>query len=244
MHSVRRASAAWAATLPVVVLCTGCVSTQAIAARARLVDARIRAGQHVTLVMRANPELTVGAPVVIHGRGGVTAIVVSLRNESARALTDLPISIGVRTRSGRNVYLNASTSADYFQSHIASIGPRASTTWVFTSGRRPPAGRVFATLGFPALRTSVAGALPRIVASPRARSGADGVNVAVTSRSSIPQYDLQVYAVAVRGGRYVAAGQAALAHLGTNGTATLKVALIGSGLGGSLRLMVLPTIFS
>jgi hypothetical protein len=229
----------------VAVLCTGCVSTQTVAARARLVNARIRASEGVVLVTRANPAVSVGTPVVIHGRGGLSAIVVSVHNPSRRALTDLPISVAVRTRSGRVVYLNASTSADYFQSHIASIGPGAATTWVLTTGRRLPRGRVLATVGFPALRTPVAGALPRIAASSRVRGslGAE-VTVSITSDSSIPQYDLPVYAVAVRGGRYVAAGQAAVAHLGTNGTATASVPLIGDSRGASLTLLVAPTIFS
>jgi hypothetical protein len=226
------------------VLCTGCVSTQTIAARARLVDARIRAGQRVTLVTRADPAVSVGPPVVIHGRGGVSAIVVSVRNQSSRALADLPISIGVRTRAGHADYLNASASADYFQSHIASIGPRAATTWVLTTSRRLRGGRVFAKVGFPALRTPVPGPLPRIAASARRGRSMLDVTVSVTSRSQVPQYDLPVYALAVRGGRYVAAGQAALAHLGTNGTATVRVSLIGNGLGASLRLLAPPTIFS
>lgn len=244
MRSVRRISAACAATLPVAVLCTGCVSTQTIAARTRLVDARIRAGQSVTVVTRANPEVGVDSPVVIHGHGGMTAIVVPLRNQTAHALTDLPISVGVRMRSGRMVYLNDSTSADYFQSHIASIGPQAATTWVFTVNRRLPSGRVFATVGPPALRTSVAGPLPRIVAKSRPGRTAGSATVSVTSRSAIPQYDLQLYVVGVRGGRYVAAGQATVAHLGTDATTTVNLGLVGDSRQATLEVIALPTIFS
>ena len=243
MPSVRRVSTACAATLPVAVLCTGCVSTQTIAARARLVDARIRAGQRVTLVTHANPEVSVGGPVVIHGHDGITAIVVSLHNQASHALTDLPISVGVRIRSGRRAYLNESASADYFESHVASIGPSAATTWVFTTGRRLPRGRVFATLGLPALRTSVAGSLPRIVLSSRPGRTPGIVTVSVRSRSAIPQYDLPVYVVAVRSGRHVAAGQATVAHLGTEETTMTSVHLIGDSRQATLQLIALPTIF-
>ena len=91
-------SAACVATFPVAVALTGCVSTQRIAARARLVSARTLASQNATEVTRANPDVTVGRPALIHAQSG-TAIVVPLRNNTSSTLTDLPISVGVRTPS-------------------------------------------------------------------------------------------------------------------------------------------------
>ena len=167
MPSVRRVSAALAATAPVAVLLTGCVSTQTVATRARLVDERILASQKVTEVTRANPAVTVRAPVVIRDHTA-TAIVVTVRNDSARALTDLPISVGFRAHSGRENYLNRSTDLGYFESHIASIGSRATTTWVFLTGARIPRGRVFATVGVAQLHPSLSRPLPSITVSLRA----------------------------------------------------------------------------
>ena len=66
----------------------------------------------------------------------------------------------------------------------------------------------------------------------------------VSNRSGIPQYDLQVYAVAIRAGRDVGAGRAEVTHLGTNATTTLSVTLLGVDQGAALRLIALPTIFS
>ena len=237
MLSAKRASAACAATLPLALVLTGCVSTQQIAARARLVSARTLASQTPIEVTRGNPSVSVGPVTVIRARAG-TAIVVPLRNDTSNTLTDLPISVTVRT-ARHEVYLNRSANLDYFQTHVAAIGPRASTDWVFTTDARIPAGRAVALVGLAQLHPSVARSLPLIEVS----SGRGG-SVTVANGSGIPQYDLQVYAVAIRAGRDVGAGRAEVSHLGSHATTTLSVTLLGDGQGAALRLIALPTIFS
>ena len=239
-RSARRLSAAFAATAPIAILLSGCVSTQTVAARARLVDARTLASQNATTVVQANATVSVGAPVLIREHA-TAAIVVELHNDSARALTDLPISVGVRTRSGRKTYLNRSASLDYFQSHVASLGAYASTTWVFTTVVRVPSGRAFATVGASQLHPSLSRSLPLITVT---ASGGASLRLSIRNRSTIPQYDLPVYAVALRAGRAVAAGETTLAHLGTLATTTTTLGLVGSSRYGSLQLIASPTIFN
>ena len=235
-------SARWAwvpAALPAMVLLSGCVSTQRVAARARLVDARVLASQTLPAVVRANPEISVGAPIVIRGAAG-SAVVVSLRNNASRVLTDLPISVGVRTRHGRLEYLNRTENLDYFSTHVAAIGPHDVVVWVLTTARPVSAGsQTFATVGFPQFHPSSHDELPRIAVSLR-RDGA----VSVTNDSAIPQYDVPVYAVAIHAGREVAAGEASVAHLGTHGHTSVSLTLLGDSRGAALRLIALPTIFS
>ena len=247
MRSARRLSTVLAATAPVAVLLSGCVSTQTVAARARLVDARILASQSPIEVTQANPSVTVSAPVVIREHNA-TAIVVTLHNESARVVTDLPISVGVRTHSGRKKYLNSSADIGYFESHVASIGSKATTTWVFVIGASIPPGRVFATVGVAQLRPSLSRSLPSVAVSLRATQPEHGdqvtVNVSVLNRSTIPQYYLPIFAVALRGNREVAAGRTTLAHIGTHANTTLTVSLLGSSRYDSLRLLATPTIFN
>jgi len=234
--SVRRTTAACVATLPLAVVLAGCVSTQQIAARARLVSARELASQSTTRVGRANPNVTVDRVALIHARTG-TAIVVSLRNDSSMTLTDLPISIGVRS-GRRELYLNRSANLDYFESHVAVIGPHDATDWVFTTGRRVAGGRAVATVGFPDLHASLAGAVPRVDVTP---GGA--ARVTVSNHSTIPQYDLQVYVVATRAGRYVGAGIARVPHLGTHATTSVPVTFLGVAQGVTLKPTAVPTIF-
>jgi hypothetical protein len=243
----RRLSAALAATAPVAVLLTGCVSTQTVATRARLVDARILTSQSPVEVTQANPSVTVSAPVVIREHNA-TAIVVTVRNDSARVLTDLPISVSVRTHSGRESYLNSSANLGYFESHIASIGSGATTTWVFITGPRIPPGHVFATVGVARLHPRLSRSLPFVAVSLRATQPERGeqatLKVSILNRSAIPQYYLPIYVVALRGDREVAAGRTTLAYIGTHGKMTSTVSLLGSSRYGALRLIASPTIFN
>jgi hypothetical protein len=202
------------------------------------VNARVLASQSATLVARANSEVSVGRLTLIHARTG-TAIVVPLRNTSSRALTDLPITVGVHARGGRELPLNRSANLDYFDTHVAAIAPHAVTTWVFTTNRRLTAAAPFASVGSPQLHPSVGSALPRIEASSHGAA-----RLSVTNASAIPQYDLPVYVVAARGGRDVAAGRATVPHLGTHGTTTLSVSVFGSPRGATLDVIATPTIFS
>ena len=76
----------------------------------------------------------------------------------------LPISVGIRT-AHRELYLNRSANLDYFETHVAVIGPRGVTDWVFTTDRRVTDGKAIATVGFPQLHPSLAGRLPLIEVS-------------------------------------------------------------------------------
>jgi hypothetical protein len=243
-RSVRRMSAVCIATVPAALGVTGCVSTQRIAARARLVSARELASQSTTEVARANPDVTVGRLTLIHTRTG-TAVVASLRNNASSTLTDLPISVGIHTHGSHTAYLNRSANLDYFDSHIAAIAPHSVTTWVLITRRRVPGGRPFATVGVSQLQQSAGASLPQIdVSTPTGGSAPGSVAVSVSNRSGIPQYDLPVYAVASRAGREVGAGRAEVAHLGTRATTTLRITLLGKSQMATLRLIAPPTIFN
>ena len=139
----------------------------------------------------------------------------------------------------RELNLNRSANLDYFETHVAVVAPHGETEWVFTTRRRVTAGRAVAIVGFPQLHATVSGDLPRIDVS----SGGTA-HLTVSNRSAVPQYDLQVYAVAVRAGRYVGAGRARCAHLGTGANTTLSITLLGGSQRATLRLIALPTIFS
>jgi hypothetical protein len=67
--------------------------------------------------------------------------------------------------------------------------------------------------------------------------------VSVENHSDVPQYGLQVYAFAQRGGRYVAAGKTEIEHLGTGKQVTVAVPLTGSARKLPLRAEAIPTMF-
>jgi hypothetical protein len=213
---------------------TGCDSTQNKNERAKLRATRELASRKPQRVTTPNPDVRVTNVALVRDRRS-TAVVVDLRSSARTPLTDVPISVGV----GR-VSLNARRGLDWFQTHVPAIPPGGRVSWVFVSnGRLRLGGRPFARVGVPASPAiSHAGSLPSIsaAAGPRGR-------VVVENTSDVPQYGLQVYALAREGRRYVAAGKAALEHLGTGRRKTVRVVLTGPARNRPLRVYAIPAIF-
>ena len=110
----------------------------------------------------------------------------------------------------------------------------------------PGTGRPFAEVGVTPLSEPAAATLPRVEVTrePSVSSSATRrLSLSVSNRSGIPQVSVPVYAVAVRSGRVLAAGRATVAHLGTDGNATVHLTLQGSARHAGVRISVLPTIF-
>lgn len=246
-----------AAGLVIAIACgglTGCVSTQRKNARAKLVAERTLDGRRPQLVRERNRDVRVVDAALVHGRRG-GAVVVTLRNRGSRSLTDVPITVGVRGRNGRRTPLNGGRGLAWYQTHVPAIGAGEATAWVFTTRRRVPGGRPYAVAGAPAgpIVTEAGGGLPGVAATAvptrgarRARGGRgarSAVRVALDNRSNVPQYGLQVYAVARDGGRVVAAGKATVRHLATRGRARAQVPLVGTPGERPVRVHALPTIF-
>ena len=210
----------------------GCTTTQQKAARVQLNDARIRASEVATVVTAGNPAVRVGSVSLISGRGR-TALLVVIHNLVNKPISDLPILVGVRTGAGKRVYLNAAAGLPYFASHLPGIAAGGTLHWVFTTARKLARNaRPFALVGpAPQPPLTIAGSLPEITARVLGRSTiADRpaeLRLVVHNLSSVPQYQLQVYAYA-RGERdYLAAGSATIANLSGGSTTTVRLRLAG-----------------
>lgn len=238
-----RATAAGA--LALALLAGGCVSSEQKAAWLHVQDLRIIASQGHTLVRRPGHELRVTKVKLLHA-GGHLAMVVVLRNLTAHTVNDVPISVGLRSRQGTRTYLNRAANTEYFKTHVAVVPARASATWVFT-GRAPSdlTGAPFAVAGDESSPPITdAKTIPRVraVLQPAANRRR-ALRLTVTNESPIPQAQLQVYGVAVENGRYLAAGSATIAALGTGNSTTTLLHLVGRQGAGQLTLEVLPTLF-
>ena len=199
------------AALLVLVPLSGCTTTQQKSTRAKVVANRLLASRKPMLVRRVNHDVTVESVMLVRGR----AVVVRVRNPTARVVEDLPVSVGLRPRH----WLNRRGGLDYLGTHIAAIGPRATVTWVFTTARRVR-GRPVARVGIGAPVSPP----PRVPAVRAVLVGASApvVTARVTNSSSIPQYGLGVYAVGRR-----AAGRAVIRRLGTGESTTVRIPVIG-----------------
>jgi hypothetical protein len=208
----------------------GCSTTQQQAARLQLNSARIRASQVALRLDGRDRAVVVTSVRAVAGR----AIVVALRNDGATPVSDLPLL--VRIASAR--YLNGAAGMPYFQTHVPAIAAHGRLQWVLTLARRlPPRAPLVARVG----RATVT---PAVKALPEVRIARSGGVVTVRNDSSIPQYQLPVYAVASRGGRYVAAGQTTIADLGAGAQVRLRVPLVGDPSGATLSLEAPPSIFN
>lgn len=222
-------------------------STQLKNDRAEVQAKRELGSRDAQRVTRANPDVRVTDVALVRDRRS-TAIVVDLRSRAERPVTDVPIAVGVRTDRGERRTLNARPGLGWFQTHVPAIAPGGRATWVFRTRRSVPGrGRPFATVGaVDAPAISRARTLPMIAASaqpPGRDSGRRVARVRVENASDVPQPGLQVVAVEAAGGRYVAAGRAAVALLRPRSSATVTVRLTGRARGRSLRLQASPTIF-
>jgi hypothetical protein len=90
---------------------------------------------------------------------------------------------------------------------------------------------------------TAADAVPVIRVRAQSRSGSQ---LAVTLRnlSPVPQYQLQVYAVARSGRRYLAAGNLTVAHLGSQSAQTVRVPVVGSLGDAAVTVEARPTILN
>ena len=224
----------------------GCSTTMQTAARLQLNSARVRASEESTRVAAAGHAVRVTRVAVVGGRGK-TAFVVEVRNVTSHQLSDLPISVGVRT-ANRRQYLNAQSGREnfYFGAHLPVIGPRRTMTWVYSIARRlPPSAKPFAIVGAdPSPRVATVAEPPLIEArtAPSQRGArARALRIAVRNLSSVPQYQLQVYAVARNQGHYVAAGSLTIAQLDGQMSKTFDLGLVGRADRGDVELEALPT---
>lgn len=237
-RSVRRVLVTMAIAIPL----SGCTTTQHAAQRERLDSARQRAALESTRVTVANPLVTPTAVTAIRS-GRRTAVVVTVRNRGHRAVTDLPISIGYAGPDGSSVYLNSASGVNYFEAHLPAILPGHELTWVYTTGRSVPRGtRVFARVG---LRPSAPAKLTeldvRIDLEYAQAPGDRSIAIRLQNPTGVPQYQLQVYAYAQQGGRYVAAGNETVAELGAGSKDRLRLPLVGRAT-DDLHVQAVPTI--
>jgi hypothetical protein len=222
---------------------TGCVTTQQKNAWLLLRNARTLASEDSVRVRAENPSVRVRRVEVVRAARSA-AIVVSIANVGTRPLSDLPISVGVLGAHGARTYLNAHTGISYWDSHVSAVGPGATISWVLPYTGKGLTGRPFALVGSPTQPPSTTVAtLPRITVAQGTAQKAGSVQVHLVNDSSLPQYGLQVYAVALRHGAAIGAGRVGVNELSGSGTATVGVTLAGSYAGAQLQLYAPPTIF-
>jgi hypothetical protein len=194
------------------------------------------------VVTHENPQVKVVGAAVVHGEGGVAAVV-TLRNESSKTLHDAPIAITVNDAKGTVLYQNNAPGLDPTLVSVPLLKPHTATVWVDD--------QIQAT-GVPATASArvgeapvTSGQLPQVSVGGVHAAEEDGngasVEGTVDNSSKVAQQQLVVYVVARRGGEIVAAGRAVLPEVAAGQRSTFQVFFIGSPRGAKLEASAPPT---
>jgi hypothetical protein len=234
---------AGAGTALAAVALAGCTTTQHEAQRLQLDAARLRSALAGTRVKTQNARVRPTSIKTVKA-GDLVAFVVTVRNAGRRAVTDLPISVGYASSSGSRVYLNSGTDLKYFQAHLPAIRPGKSLTWVYTTTKRIPVGaQLFALVGAKqAVPAKLTETDVRIQLNYGYSPGSHTVTVRLDNPTSVPQYQLQLYAYAPDARGYAAAGNTTVEDLGAGSKQKVKLSLVGAAGVGKLEVRAIPTI--
>jgi hypothetical protein len=235
-----RPAAAAAAVLAVVAL-SGCQTTEQESAAIAKRDAGQHAGAPVTQIAKTNATVRIDRAQIVHSASG-TAAAIELTNKSSRIEIDLPILITVKDAAGKSLYTNATVGTSSPSGELALLGAHATVWWVdpnvLASAGTPASLSVRIGVGAQAAQT------PPPLAAVRLASGTNFVGAYIGGRarnsSASTASQVTVYAVALSGGRVVAAGQSLIPTLAPHAATAFQVTVIGSTKGAQLAATIVP----
>jgi hypothetical protein len=233
-------------------VCTlsACESTESESAKLGREGAKLIAGTGTVGLGGVNRAVHVGQVALVQGAGR-TAAVVQLTNTGSGAQSDVPVLIDVRSPAGTSLYRNDVQGLEPSLQQMPLLRAHASAWWVddqvLASGKP---GSVKVRVGDAKGRLFTASALS---ASPGVQVSATslGSDVAgpylagdVVNHTGVAQHNMPIFAVALRGGRVVAAGRALVPNLAAApGRPTgFRIYLVGSPAGAHFELTPAPTV--
>jgi hypothetical protein len=223
---------------------SGCESTQEESARLEREAKHVTLAQHGLSIARRSRYVKVVSAVVARDSEGA-AVVVTLRNDSGRALRSVPLAITVRSAGGQTLFENNAAGLEAALTSLASLPAHGSVTWV--DDQVPPNGEPASARATAGEAGALAGAPPPISVSglhpiQDPTNGAGGAGT-VTNQSRFSQHNIVVFVVGRSGGKVVAAGRAVLPTLGAGMTLGFQAFLIGNAHGAQLQASAPATTF-
>ncbi|HEX3911296.1 MAG TPA: hypothetical protein VHW67_11420 [Solirubrobacteraceae bacterium] len=227
--------------LALTLLCSGCETTAEKSAKLERTAKRVTPAKQKGLeITRASTVVKVLDAAVIQGKEG-TAAVVTLRNASTHALSEVPISLELKDAHGASVYSNGTPGLARTLTSVALLPAHAQVVWIDDQIQAATATQASARVGE---GTEASGVPPRLNVAEQHLSGepdSSSLEGAVHNGSRTDQPELVIDAVARRGGRMVAAGRAVLASLDASATTPFQIFFVGDPTGAKLTLSVPPT---
>jgi hypothetical protein len=218
-------------------LCSGCETTAEKSAKLeREAKRHTLATEQGLTIAHTSTVVKVLETAFVHGREG-SAAVVTLRNSSARAMRDVPISLSLKDAHGTTVYSNGTPGLAKTLTSVALLPAHTKLVWIDDQVQAASAARVTARIGE---SSPVGGSTPRpaVIETHLASesAGTSTLEGTVRNPSSTAQPELVIEAVARRGGRVVAAGRAVLASLEAGASTPFQVFFVGSTAGAKLEV--------
>jgi Tfp pilus assembly protein PilX len=235
----RRALCATALLCLIALAASGCDTTTAKNRRAQIAADRVLATRVAAKVKVPDKRFPVEQVQAV-GRGKNAVVVVRFHNNAGKVVTDLPISVGVK-QGGSEKLINAKPNLYYFQTHVAAADKDADTVWILQLNKRIPKGKLFAKIGAPSLPLSPNAKWPEmsLVLTGVKKGTASGT---IKNSSGHQQYVVELYATALRDGKYVAAGRSRVTRILPGNKHTFAIPLEGRVGGSQVKLSYGPGI--
>jgi hypothetical protein len=227
-------------TLLAAIALAGCETTEQKSAQIAKRVGNQRADAQQTKIAAANKSVRILRSAIVRGAGG-SAAVLELENTSAATQRDIPIVITAYGASGKAVYTNNTVGASSPTGELSLLAGHATAWWVdsnvLSSAGEPV--RLVAQIG-----AGSTGAAPAPLRSANLVGGSNFVGPYIggsaTNASDSALSDVTVYAVALAGGRVVAAGQSLIPVLSAHRSTSFEVTVIGSPKGASPAATIAP----
>jgi hypothetical protein len=221
-----------------------CESTQQESEKIGREGKQLAAGPAALSLGATNRDVRTSDVTLLSG-GGRTAVAVRLTSTSTRAQAGLPVLVTVTGSGGKLLYSNQAGGLESSLAHLALLSARASAWWVDDQVlASQTATGVKVRVGTGARVPSAAPSSVAVRSVQLSEQGGIGVvNAIVVNGTAKEQAKMPVFAVALRGGRVVAAGRAVVAALAPRrgASASVQVFLVGSAVGAKLELGAVPT---
>jgi hypothetical protein len=227
--------------MALVPLICGCESSQEKSAQIAKHAAKVKLATTGLVVTHANPDVHVLESVVLSDSTG-TAVVVTLRNDSAHALANLPIAVTVRNAGGAVVYRNNAPGLQPSLTTLSLLPAHGQASWVDDQVTGSTGRTATALVGAaPTAPAPVPVIMTSGVSSTNDPTNGPTTNGTVLNGSVVAQSQLPVYAVARRAGRIVAAGRAVVATLAAHASGSFQIFLIGDLAGAAVQVSAPPS---
>jgi len=226
------------------VTASACESTQEESAKLGREGGPAAAGPGALKLGAVNHGVRVAAATLLSGEGR-TAVAVKLTATTPRAQLDVPLLVNVTGAGGKVLYTNGTGGAEASLQRIALLRPHMAEWWVddqVIAASGASGVKVRVGTGAPAPR----GAQPELATTAThlgVQSGLSVLSGRLVNHSHTAQSKVPVFAVALRGGKPVAAGRAVVSDLAgrPGASAPFQVFLVGKAAGTTVQLTAVPT---